>query len=139
MKRRQPIRSERFVRGMTLIEVLVAFVILAMVMSVIMRINATALRNHEVSNDYQLALRVAESRLEAMSTDRTSGYLVQQGVDEGGIGWEYKREPYTGWEEQRLQGLAQIPVEEHITVSWGNEESPRQLSFSRIQLIQKGR
>ncbi len=45
---RQPAANRR-AGGMTLVEVLVAFVILGMVMAVIMRINATSVRNHEVS------------------------------------------------------------------------------------------
>ncbi|MEJ2453196.1 MAG: prepilin-type N-terminal cleavage/methylation domain-containing protein [Candidatus Thiodiazotropha sp.] len=131
--------SKRDMRGMTLIEVLVAFVILGMVMAVIMRINATSLRNHEVSKAYQHALRVAESRMEAMSVETSSETLQQSGVEAGGLRWEYFRQPYHEWSEERLQGLQAIPVKERIVVAWGEQPFPRQLSFSRIHLIYRGR
>jgi general secretion pathway protein I len=125
--------------GMTLIEVLVAFVILAMVMAVIMRINATSLRNHQVSKEYLQALRIAESQMEAMSLDTASSSLSQSGIEASGIRWEFSRQPYLGWSESRLQGLAATPVEERISVSWDASPSPRELSFSRINLIDPGR
>ncbi len=131
--------SERASRGMTLIEVLVAFVILGMVMAVIMRINATSLRNHEVAKDYQHALSLAESRMEAMSVETSSENLQQSGVEAGGIRWEYSRQPYHEWSEERLQGLQATPVEERILVEWGEPPFARQLSFSRIHLIYRGR
>ncbi len=123
---------------MTLIEVLVAFVILAMVMGVIMRINATSLRNHDVSKGYQQALRVAESRMQAMSIDTTSESLLESGIEPNGIRWEFSRQPYQAWNEERLQGLAAIPVEEQISVTWGEEPFSRQLSFTQINLINRG-
>jgi hypothetical protein len=108
-------------------------------MSVIMRINATSLRNHEVSKGYQQALRIAESRMEAMSVETSSESLRQSGVEADGIRWEYTRQPYREWSEERLQRLQATPVEERILVLWGEAPFPRQLSFSRIHLIYGGR
>lgn len=138
MNRKRPSDKGRY-RGMTLIEVLVAFVILGMVMAVIMRINATALRNHHVSKGYLQALRVAESRMEAMSLETASRNLTQSGVERNGIRWEFSRQPYLVWSEPRLQGLSATPVEERISVSWDESPAPRRLSFSRINLIYTGR
>ncbi len=121
--------------GMSLIEVLVAFVILGMVMAVIMRINATSLRNHDVSKAYLQALRVAESRMLAEGLDESSRILIRTGEESGGIRWEFTRQPYEGWREERLQGLQATPVEETISVSWGEEPFSRQLGFSRINLL----
>ena len=121
--------------GMSLIEVLVAFVILGMVMAVIMRINATSLRNHDVSKAYLQALRVAESRLVAEGLDKTLVSINSSGEAWPDIRWEFNRQPYSGWSEERLQGLPAQPVEERITVSWGSEPFDRQLSFTRIKLI----
>ncbi|MCU7852781.1 MAG: prepilin-type N-terminal cleavage/methylation domain-containing protein [Candidatus Thiodiazotropha sp. (ex Monitilora ramsayi)] len=123
------------VSGLSLIEVLVAFVILSMVMSVILRINATSLRNHDTSKQYLKAVQIAQSRMVEMSTDAQSFSLVKEGADSAGFQWRFVRQPHTGWTEDRLQSLQAEPVEEQIEISWGEEESRRQISFSRISLI----
>ncbi|MCU7811095.1 MAG: hypothetical protein KZQ77_07645, partial [Candidatus Thiodiazotropha sp. (ex Notomyrtea botanica)] len=114
---------------------LVAFVILSMVMSVILRINATSLRNHDVSKQYLKAVQIAQSRMVEMSTDVQSVSLVKEGADSAGFQWRFVRQPHTGWTEDRLQSLQAEPVEEQIEINWGEEESRRQISFSRISLI----
>ena len=53
----------RHSRGYTLVEVLVAFVILAMALSVLLRIFSGGVRNVGVSSDYAKAVLIAESRL----------------------------------------------------------------------------
>jgi general secretion pathway protein I len=128
-------------RGLSLIEVLVAFVILAMVMSVIMRINATSLRNHNVSAQYLKAVQIAQSRMVEMGVDRSTSYLNESGSESDGIRWEYVRQPYTEWEEARLQSLPMLPVEEKITLFWSEETqaSPRKISFSKVSLIEASR
>ena len=94
--------SRRLCQGMTLIEVLVAFVILGMVMAVIMRINATALRNHDVSKGYLAALQVAESRLESAGLENDSPTLIQRGTEANNIRWEFSRRLYL--EDLQLRG-----------------------------------
>lgn len=133
--KRKIFHRRRTQAGMSLIEVLVAFVILGMVMAVIMRINATSLRNHDVSKSYLQALRIAETRLVSESLDTSSASLNRTGEEPGGIRWEFDRQPYLDWTEERLQGLRAVPVEERISVSWGEEPFSRQLSFSRINLL----
>ena len=128
-------RPFKRVCGMSLIEVLVAFVILSMVMSVILRINSTSLRNHEVSKQYLRAVRIAESRLVEMGMDEQSPSLVRAGTEADGYRWEFVRQPYAGWDEEKLQGLPAEAVEERLDISWGEGDSPRTVSFSRINLF----
>ena len=125
--------------GMSLIEVLVAFVILSMVMSVILRINATSLRNHEVSKQYLEAVQIAESRMVEMGMEDQSVNLVRDGEEKGGYRWEFVRQPYAGWNEEKLQGLPVEPVEERMEISWGEGETPRKVAFSRINLLYRSK
>jgi general secretion pathway protein I len=118
---------------MSLIEVLVAFVILGMSMSVILRINATTLRNHQVSADYLKAVRIAESRLDQMAVDRTNSSLDEQGDEQGVFRWHYLRQPYSDWVEQRQLPL--LPVEETISIAWDAPGGERVLKFTRIGLV----
>ena len=59
--------------GFSLIEVLVAFVILALTLSVIMRIFSGGLRNVALAEDYSRAALLAESRLAELSVQPLEG------------------------------------------------------------------
>ena len=65
--------------GYTLIEVLVAFMILALALTVLMRIFSGGLRNVSVSSDYAVATLIAESRLAATAVelDETKARLAE--------------------------------------------------------------
>jgi general secretion pathway protein I len=57
-------------KGVTLIEVLVAFVVLALTMGVILQIFSGGLRNARLTDTYTRALLLAESRLEVVGTEQ---------------------------------------------------------------------
>jgi len=60
-------------QGFSLIEILVAFVILAMSLTVIFRIFSGGLRNVALSEDYAQAVLVAESQLSAIGVSEPDG------------------------------------------------------------------
>jgi general secretion pathway protein I len=57
-------------RGMTLIEVLVAFVVLSMTLAVIMQIFSGGIRNARLAGAYSYALILAESQLAAVGVEQ---------------------------------------------------------------------
>ncbi|MET0069144.1 MAG: prepilin-type N-terminal cleavage/methylation domain-containing protein [Candidatus Thiodiazotropha sp.] len=121
--------------GMSLIEVLVAFVILSMTMSVILRINATTLRNHQVSADYLTAVQIAQTRLEQMAADKLNSNINEQGSEAGGFSWRYLRQPHPGWVDEKQLTTALLPVEETITIAWPAPGGEREVSFTRMGLV----
>jgi len=124
---------------MSLIEVLIAFVILSMTMAVILRINATSLRNHEVSKQYLKAVRIAESHMTEAGIDDHSIELIREGVETDGFSWQYLRQAYNGWSGEQYQGLPVVPVEEHIKVAWNTGNGEREIGFSKVTLIYQAR
>ena len=60
-------------RGFSLLEVLVAFSILALSMGVLMQIFSGGLRNVGISEDYARAVALAETQLAAMEAEITPG------------------------------------------------------------------
>ncbi|MCG7900501.1 MAG: prepilin-type N-terminal cleavage/methylation domain-containing protein [Candidatus Thiodiazotropha weberae] len=120
--------------GMSLIEVLVAFVILAMTMSVILRINSGAVRNHQVASHYFEAVAIAQSRLEQMSAEVDTDSYSEQGVDLETYTWTYLRQPYS-WNDAKLVALPLIGIEESLKISWDAPGGTRELSFTRIGVI----
>lgn len=124
---------------MSLIEVLIAFVILSMSMAVILRINATSIRNHEVSKQYLKAVQIAESHMTEMSIDHQSVELQHEGVEKDGFTWRYERQAYADWSGEQYQGLPVEPVEERIRVAWETGNGEREISFSKVSLINRAR
>jgi general secretion pathway protein I len=75
-------------RGFSLLEVLVAFVILALVATALFKLFSGALNNASAADDYSRAVLVAESVLAEAASTQPLREATQQGtVDEGRIEW----------------------------------------------------
>jgi general secretion pathway protein I len=129
-------RARRRQQGFSLIEILVAFVILAMSLTVIFRIFSGGLRNVALSEDYAQAVLVAESQLSAIGVSEP----LEPGVTSGEWGdrfrWQRTVEHYQPWEQDKeltapLQGY-------HVTVNvdWEHAGRNRQISLSSVRLKQ---
>jgi general secretion pathway protein I len=119
---------------MSLIEVLVAFTILAMTMSVILRINSGAVRNHQIATHYIEAVEVARTRLEQLSAEIGAENYTDEGVEQNTYTWRYQRQPYS-WGEPKFRAVPLTAVEEVITVSWDAPGGERIVNFNRIRVI----
>ena len=76
-------------RGFSLIEVLVAFVILALVATALFRLFSASLNNASAAEDWSRALEVAESRLEAAAAAQPLKETSERGnEDNGRVQWE---------------------------------------------------
>ncbi len=117
--------------GMTLIEVLVAFLILAMTMSVVLRINSSAIRNHQVASDYLEAVSIADARMQQMSVEVRGAEARQEGEEAGGYRWFYDRYPNpNGWDEKQL-AISATAYEERFEIRWDSTAGERRLTFTR--------
>jgi general secretion pathway protein I len=82
--------------GFSLLEVLVAFVILLLVGTALFRLFSGALGNAGLSDEYSRATLYAESQLARASVERPLREGVQQGTsDDGYYAWTVKIERYT--------------------------------------------
>jgi general secretion pathway protein I len=82
--------------GFSLLEVLVAFVILALVGTALFRLFSGALGNATLSDEYSRATLYAESRLVGLGVETPLREGVQQGTSEDGYyAWTAKVERYT--------------------------------------------
>jgi general secretion pathway protein I len=83
-------------RGFSMLEVLVAFVILALVGTALFRLFSGALSNAAAAGDYSRALLVAESALaQAAGATPLRGATQSGRTDDGGIEWTTRVDPYT--------------------------------------------
>ena len=84
-----------FARGFSLLEVLVAFVILALVGTALFRLFSGSLANVAAADDYSRAVLVAESALaEAAATQPLREGSQSGGADDGRIAWTTRVSPY---------------------------------------------
>ncbi|HWZ71860.1 MAG TPA: type II secretion system protein [Casimicrobiaceae bacterium] len=130
--------------GFSLLEVLAAFVILALVGTALFRLFSGALGNATLADEYSRATLYAESRLAAVSVEAPLKESTLQGnSDDGRYAWSAAITPYTppdstpGFDSAttampvRLWKLA-------VTVTWpGTASSERSVALSTVRLAAK--
>jgi len=130
--------------GFSLLEVLVAFVILALVGTALFRLFGASLNNASLADEYSRAVLYAESRLAAATVETPLRERSDQGAsDDGRYAWSTKVESSTlpgatADQERMAQMLPLRPWRLTVTVSWpGDFGSQRSLSLSTVRLATK--
>ena len=129
-------RTKRRASGYTLIEVLVAFMILALALTVLLRIFSSGLRNVSLSSDYAHAVLVAESQLATAGITSMLQPGETHGNDGGKFSWTRVVTTYTPFDDYYQSG-AQVPAYYiTVTVEWPHAGRTRQVNLSSIRLGQ---
>jgi general secretion pathway protein I len=121
--------------GFSLLEVVVAFAILALTLGVLMQIFSRALSTTAISGEYSRAATLAEARLNAVGTDLIPLEEGTYGGDpEEGITWQVFIDPYEQGEVTWEPSLDAYVVT--AVASWGGDrdETRRQLSLTTLRL-----
>jgi general secretion pathway protein I len=86
-------------RGFSLLEVLVAFAILALSLGVLLQIFSGAMNSTALSTEYSRAAALAEAKMNAVGADIPLQEGVHSGDPEDGLDWIVNIELYTppGW------------------------------------------
>ena len=88
--------THRAVQGFSLLEVLVAFVILSLVATALFRLFGSALNNATAASEWSRALLVAETQLAMAANTLPLREGVNQGTEpDGRVRWEARVTPYT--------------------------------------------
>lgn len=123
---------KRASRGFSLLEVLVAFVILALVLAVLMRIFSGALRNIGAAEGYSRAVALAESKLAAIGVDTPLAEGVTADT-ESDYSWRTAvRREETG--AQPVEGGQRVELYRiEVTVTWGAAAAARSVRFVTLR------
>lgn len=119
---------------MTLIEVLVAFVILSVTMAVILQIFSGGMRNARLADGYSRAVFLAESRLAAAGVERP----LVPGEESGQVGqelkWRVSVVPTDDVGAAERQLLPVLLYEVRVLVEWVEDGRVREIVLNTLKL-----
>lgn len=130
-------RPDRRSRGYTLVEVLVAFLILAMALTVLLRIFSSGLRNVGIASDYAAATLIAESRLAATGIGEPLVPGETGGLDAQRFSWTRTVSDYTPHADYRSTARDFAAYYVTVTVSWPNGDRERRVDIATIKFVDK--
>ena len=121
-------------QGFTLIEVLVAFMILTLSLSVLFRIFSGGLNNVAVAGNYAQAVLVAESQLALVGHDEP--LLVGQSYGEAGERFRWRRtiENYVPWEDDTALTLPVSAYHDTVQVSWTHNGRHQAITLNSLRV-----
>lgn len=126
--------SRRHSLGYTLIEVLVAMMILSMSLTVLLQIFSTGLRNVEVSSDYTRAVIIAEARLAETNAAATLQLGEYSGTEDDLFNWTRTIEDYVVSADREITELPVSAYQVTVAVEWEHAGRVRQIRLSSVRL-----
>jgi general secretion pathway protein I len=127
--------------GFSLLEILVAFAILALSLGVLLRIFGGGGRIAATADEYSRAILVAESLMAGIGVDTP----LQPGETRGEVGdtyrWTLRVEPYPLGEGLATAGpsLGFKPYWVDLSVEWGEPDDPRAFDLRTLRLLPQQR
>jgi general secretion pathway protein I len=121
-------------RGMTLIEVLVAFIVLSVTMSVIMQIFSGGMRNARLAESYSRAVFLAESKMAAAGLERPLLPGEYSGQAGGEMRWRVSVTPAEDDATTNAQLMPMRLYQVQVTAAWGDDGRERQVELTSLRL-----
>lgn len=121
-------------QGFSLLEILVAFVMMGLVVGSLLQLFGSSMRNVALSDEYSFAVQVAESRLQAVGTEILVEKGSEQGAEEGTpYRWVVHMEPVELHEEQDNFSLSVQPYRVSVIVAWDSNGKQREFVLSSLR------
>lgn len=119
-------------RGFTLIEVVVAFAILALALGVFLRVFSGGLGNARISEDYTMATLLAQSKLAAVGIEEPLTEGEAEGRIDGRFRWRIVVRPWA--EDPPAEEAPLRAYDVAVAVFWGKADEERSVSLSTLRL-----
>lgn len=122
--------------GFSLLEVLVAFVVMGLVVGTLLQLFGSSMRNVALADEYSFAIQVAESRLAAVGNEIVVEEGSESGADANGYRWRVDMEPLEP--ETFGEKLKDIPIplqiyRVSIVVTWDSGGKAREFHLSSLR------
>ncbi len=135
---------KNFSRGFSLLEVLVAFVILGLVLGTLMEIFSGGLRNVSRAGEFQRAVLLGQSKLASVGIEMPLKEGESSGEFDANYRWQVSIRPYMDSQMEAAQQagtpVAVLPVtllEVDVRVSWGGADQGRTFNLKTVRLANK--
>ncbi len=128
------VRSTSCCAGYTLIEVLVAFVILSLALTVLLRIFSGGLRSVSLSSQYAHAILVAEAQLASADTPAALVPGTTTGTDGEAFHWTRRVSDYRPGPAREAGAALVSAYQVEVDVEWRQAGKTRTVSLSGLRL-----
>lgn len=118
-------RSSSSARGFTLIEVLVAFAILALTLAALMQVFAAGLRSTDAVDRHLMATMLAKSVLDDLGTEIPIAAGESSGEIEQGYRWIVRIQPSAAIPSVAVAEWVQTPYEIQVEITWNDRPITR--------------
>lgn len=126
----------RHQQGFSLLEILMAFTILALGLGVLYQIFSQGSRAAVLSDDYARAVMIAESRLADADVDGNALTGKQQGTEEDKYHWTITQQSATSFNQTQWHtGVALHNFTVHV--SWESLGKQHELQLNTLKLVQQ--
>lgn len=124
------------IEGVTLIEVMVAFVILSLSVTVLLRIFSGGLSNTVLSQQYADAVVLAQSQLARIGTVSEISAGVENGIANDRYAWKTVITPYYPWDSYDEETFPLSAYIVDVEVSWMEKGKERNVRLSSLKIQQ---
>ena len=124
-------------RGFTLLEILIAFSILAVSLSILLHIFAQGVSTAGVAEDYSNGVQIAESLMARTGVETPLQASQSSGVNHN-YDWQVTVQPYSFNPYQvDTSTLSTALFKVSVIVSWGDDSHRRQIKLVTVKLVNK--
>ena len=126
-------------QGFSLLEILVAFSILAVSLSILLNIFASGVSTAGVAEDYTNAVQIAESLMAKTGVEKPLQAGEDSGIEEDKYHWRVMVQPSAFNPESMDTTTSTVTLfKVSVTVSWGDEDAhDRQVKLVTLKLVNK--
>lgn len=121
-------------QGYSLIEVLVAFTILAMALTVLLKIFSAGLRNVDAASEYARAVSIAEAELAIPGILEPLHPGITRGEDDGGFSWVRDVSEFRPVNRPEYAGAPIPPYLITVEVTWPAGRGQRTIRLETIRI-----
>ncbi|MCG8354386.1 MAG: prepilin-type N-terminal cleavage/methylation domain-containing protein [Kiloniellales bacterium] len=120
--------------GFTLLEVLVAFAILALILGVVFQTYSTGFRSAETASDHMTATLLAESKLASIGVTQSLEEGEAVGDFDDGYHWRTTIRPFRAEDGEADGPLPIRAYEITVTVGWGDRDAGPAVSLTTLRV-----